>query len=187
MLDFLFTGWGAFWMTLFMLVPFALMFYWIIRRKSVVDPGPSATPRGKLSQLEGVWMTVVFVVFVGVNLASLKFMPTIAAAHAATSGEPVQEIELTAQSWSYDISNRQIVAGSPVRFSGKSSDTQHGFAVYHPDGRLLFTMILMPGLTNPTQVVHTFKEPGTYKVRCLEYCGIVHHAMQDELTVVASN
>lgn len=186
MLDFLFTGWGAFWMTLFMLVPFALMFYFVLHRKSVVDPGPSTTPRSKLSQLEGVWLTVVFVVFVGVNLASLKFMPTIAAAHAATSGVPVLDIELTAQSWAYDISKREIEAGSTVRFSGRSSDTQHGFAVYHPDGRLLFTMILMPGLSKPTQVVHTFKDPGKYKVRCLEYCGIAHHAMQDELTVVAS-
>lgn len=186
MLDFLFTGWGAFWMTLFMLIPFALMFYYVIHRKGVVDPNPSSTPRKSLSRLEGVWMTVVFVVFVGVNLASLRFMPTIAAAHAATSGEPLQEIDVSAQSWSYQISEREIQAGKPVRFSGKSTDTQHGFAVYHPDGRLLFTMILMPGLANPTQVVHTFKEPGKYKVRCLEYCGIVHHAMQDEITVVAS-
>ncbi|MCZ7564452.1 MAG: hypothetical protein M5U08_12335 [Burkholderiales bacterium] len=130
---------------------------------------------------------MVFVVFVGVNLASLKYMPTIAAARAETSRDPVQEINLTAKSWGYDISSRQIEAGRPVRFSGKSSDTQHGFAVYHPSGRMLFTMMLMPGLTNPTTLVHTFREPGKYKVRCLEYCGIAHHGMLDELTVVARN
>ncbi|MGN2393196.1 cytochrome C oxidase subunit II [Pelomicrobium sp. G1] len=187
MLDFLFSGWGAFWMTLFMAVPFAVIFYYVIYRKSVVDPGPSATPRKELSRLEGIWLAVVFVVFVGVNLASLKYMPTIAAARAATSGQPLQEIDVTAKSWVYEISNRRIEAGHPVRFSGKSSDTQHGFAVYHPDGRMLFTMMLMPGLTRPTTLVHTFKEPGRYKVRCLEYCGIAHHAMLDELIVVESN
>ena len=187
MLDFLFTGWGAFWMTLFMLTPFAAIFYYIVYRKSVVDTGPSATPRKQLSRIEGIWLATVFVVFVVVNLASLKFMPTIAAAHAATTEQTLHEINLTATSWAFDISNRQIKAGSTVRFSGKSSDTMHGFAVYHPEGRMLFTMMLMPGLTNPTTLVHTFKEPGKYKVRCLEYCGIAHHAMQDELLVVNNN
>lgn len=184
MRDWLFSSWGAFWMVLFMIIPFVLMFVYVLTRKGS-RPGEAA--HGRLSRYEGVWMTVVFVVFVGVNLASLKFMPTIATAHAATVGEPVQEIDVSAQSWAYDISDRKIVAGFPVRFNGKSTDTQHGFAVYHPDGRMLFTMILMPGLTKPTQVVHTFTDPGTYKVRCLEYCGIAHHAMLDELTVVASN
>jgi cytochrome c oxidase subunit 2 len=187
MLDFLFTGWGAFWMTMFMLVPFAAIFAYVVYRKSVVDTGPSATTHNELSRLEGIWLTVVFVVFVGVNLASLKFMPIIATANAATSNLPLQEIDLTAKSWAYDISSRQIEAGRPVRFSGRSVDTQHGFAVYHPDGRMLFTMLLMDGLKKPTTVVHTFKEPGTYKVRCLEYCGIAHHVMQDELIVVKSN
>lgn len=187
MLDFLFTGWGAFWMMLFMVVPFGLMFHYVIRRKSVVEPGPSATPRSRLARIEGVWLAVVFVVFVGVNLASLRFMPTLAATRVVASGAPVQEINLTAKSWGYDLSSRQIETGRPVRFAGKSSDTQHGFAVYHPDGRLLFTMMLIPGLNRPTTLVHTFTEPGKYKVRCLEYCGIAHHGMMDELTVVKAN
>jgi len=42
---------------------------------------------------------------------------------------------------------------------------------------------LMPGMEAATTLVHTFKEPGEYKIRCLEYCGIVHHAMQDLLVV----
>jgi cytochrome c oxidase subunit 2 len=62
----------------------------------------------------------------------------------------------------------------------------HGFAVYHPDGRVLFTMMLIPGM-KPASLVHTFTEAGEYKVRCLEYCGIAHHAMQDRLVVVNRN
>ena len=57
---------------------------------------------------------------------------------------------------------------------------------YHPDGRMLFTMLMMPGVSKATSVVRTFTEPGTYKIRCLEYCGIAHHGMQDELIVVKS-
>ena len=128
----------------------------------------------------------VFVIFVGVNLASMKYMPTIASAHAATTRTDIQDVDLTATSWSYEMSTREVEAGRPVRFSGRSSDTMHGFAVYHPNGRLLFTMMLMPGLSKPTSLIHTFEDPGTYKVRCLEYCGIAHHGMRDEITVVAA-
>lgn len=184
MLDFLFSGWGAFWMTLFMLVPFAAIFFYVIYRKSVVDTAPGRTPRKEISRLEGIWLAVVFVVFLGVNLASLKYMPTIATAHAAATRTDIQQIDLTAKSWAYDMSSREVEAGRPVRFSGRSSDAIHGFAVYHPDGRVLFTMMLMPGLTKPTSLIHTFADPGKYKVRCLEYCGIAHHGMRDELVVV---
>ncbi len=185
MLDFLFSGWGAFWMTLFMLVPFAAVFYYIIRRKSVIDPAPQATARAQISRIEVGWLALVLVVFVAVNVASLKYMPTLRTAHAATRAD-VQRVDLTATSWAYDMSSREVQAGRPVRFSGRSNDTMHGFAVYHPDGRMLFTIMLMPGLEKPTSLIHTFEDPGTYKVRCLEYCGVAHHTMRDELVVVAS-
>ena len=186
MLDFLFSGWGAFWATMAMLLPFAGMFWYVIQRKSVANSGRSVTQPAALSRIEGYWLTAVFVIFVTINLASLKFMPIIATARAATGGVPLQEIEFTATSWSYEMSSRQVEAGKPVRFSGRAKDTQHGFAVYHPDGRMLFTMLMMPGVSKATSVVHTFSEPGTYKIRCLEYCGIAHHAMKDELIVAKS-
>lgn len=185
MLDLLFTGWGAFGMVLFMVVPFVIVSVYVIYKKSLISA--SHAPPRKLSRIEGVWLTAVFVIFVGVNLASIKFMPIVATAHAVATRTDIQQVDVTARSWAYDISSRQIEAGRPVRFSGTSSDTMHSFAVYSPEGRLLFTMMLMPGLSKPTSIIHTFKEPGKYKVRCLEYCGIAHHAMQDELTVVASN
>lgn len=186
MLDYLFSGWGAFWVTMAMLLPFAGMFWYVVRRKSVVDSGPGNTPPAAMSRLEGYWLTAVFVIFVTINLASLKFMPIIATARAATGGVPVQEVQLTATSWSYEMSSREVESGKPVRFSGRAKDTQHGFAVYHPDGRMLFTMLMMPGVAKPTTVVHTFSDPGIYKIRCLEYCGIAHHGMKDELIVVKS-
>lgn len=185
MLDFLFSGWGAFWMTLAMLLPFAAVFAYVVRRKSIVDPSPAATARARISRVEVGWLGLVLVVFVGVNLASLKYMPTLASARAATSGADIQDVDLTAKSWAYDMSSRRVEAGRPVRFSGRSDDTMHGFAVYHPDGRMLFTLMLMPGLAKPTSLVYTFKDAGTYTVRCLEYCGIAHHAMRDEIVVLA--
>lgn len=152
----------------------------------MVDTGPTSLQPSEFVPLEGIWLTFAFIFFLMVNLASLKFIPW-ATASAVINTEPEVQIDFTAKSWAYDISNRQIEVGKPVRFSGRSTDTQHGFAIYHPDGRVLFTMLMMPNTTKPTTATYTFTEPGKYKVRCLEYCGIAHHAMQDELTVVKSN
>jgi cytochrome c oxidase subunit 2 len=48
---------------------------------------------------------------------------------------------------------------------------------------LLFQVQAMPGYVN--QVEYVFDKPGTYHVVCLEYCGVAHHAMTAEFTVVA--
>jgi cytochrome c oxidase subunit II len=181
--SFYLTGWGAFGMMLFMLLPFMAVFFYIVLTRASADPTPEKTGYVKM---ERAWIGLVVVVFVGVNIASIDFMPTTATAKAMASGEKLTEVNFTAESWSYDISETKIEVGKPIRFSGKSLDTMHGFAVYHPDGKVLFTMMLMPGLEGPTSLVHTFKDAGTYVVRCLEYCGNSHHEMRDEIVVVAA-
>ena len=39
----------------------------------------------------------------------------------------------------------------------------------------------MPGYVNRLQ--YTFTAPGTYRILCLEYCGLVHHQMMTDLVV----
>ena len=186
MLDFLYlNGWGPFIVTLLFFIPFAVVFAYVVSKKSKPNQEASDAKGNILSRVEGIWIAIVAVLFVAFNLMSLGYMPTTQTARAAINEKDIQQVDVTAVSWSYDISNRTIEANRPVRFSGKSSDTMHGFAVYHPDGDVLFTMMLMPGFKTPTSIVHTFDEPGTYTVRCLEYCGLAHHAMRDTLTVVA--
>lgn len=43
----------------------------------------------------------------------------------------------------------------------------------------------MPDYVNRLQLV--FRKEGTYKVLCMEYCGIAHHNMLAEIRVVASD
>jgi cytochrome c oxidase subunit 2 len=183
--SFYLTGWGALWMTLILFVPFAVVFLYVIIKKSSSNSGDPGS--GNYSRVEALWVGLVVVVFVGVNLGSIGYMPTVATATANASGQDILDVDITAESWAFDISSNKIEVGRPVRFSGKSMDTMHSFAVYHPNGKVLFTMMLMPGLDNPTSLIHTFTEPGTYTVRCLEYCGLSHHEMLDELVVVAKS
>lgn len=184
MMDFLYSnGFGAFAIMLFFQIPFLIVFIRIVYKKAYVDPKPSGTAPEKYSRVETVWIATVVVLFFVVNIASIAYMPPIKTAEASIAKD-IQEVDVTARSWFYEISDRNLEVGRPVRFSAKSVDTVHGFAVYHPDGRILFTMMLMPGLETPASIIHTFTEPGKYKVRCSEYCGLVHHGMQDELIIV---
>lgn len=181
------TGWGAFGMTLFLFVPFFLVFLYVIVKKTSRNASPSTADHSKYVRAEYLWIGLVIVVFVVANLASIRFMPTVITAKAKASNVETTDITVKAQSWDFDISGGEIKVGKPVKFSGTSSDTMHGFAIYHPNGKVLFTMMLMPGTDGPTSLIHTFTEPGTYTVRCLEYCGANHHEMRDEITVVADN
>jgi cytochrome c oxidase subunit 2 len=65
-----------------------------------------------------------------------------------------------------------------------SADVNHDFAIYAPDGRIVVQTQAMPGFVN--KILYTFDKPGTYKIRCLEYCGLGHDVMAADLTVVAA-
>ena len=183
MLDFIYqSGWGAFTVLLLFQLPFLVVFLYVVFTKHSASDVDDA----KINKLKGGWLTLCIALFLIVNLASIKFIPAISTAKAASSGVAAIDVEVAAQSWSYDMSAQEFVAGVPVRFNAKSLDTVHGFAVYHPDGRVLFTMMLVPGVAT-SSLIYTFKDPGTYKIRCLEYCGIAHHEMSDEIVVTAAD
>lgn len=180
------SGWGAFAVLLLFQIPFLVVFLSVVFRKAYVNTGPSDITDTKIKSLRGGWLTLVIALFLIVNLASISFIPAVYTAKAAASNIPVTDVSVEAQSWSYDMSEREFEAGKPVRFTAKSLDTVHGFAVYHPEGNVLFTMMLIPGVGD-SSLIYTFDQPGTYKVRCLEYCGMAHHDMNDEIVVTAAS
>lgn len=96
-----------------------------------------------------------------------------------------QVVDAVGQQWSWTLTPDKVRAGSPVEFLVTASDVNHGFAIYAPDGRIATQTQAMPGFTN--KLVHTFTEPGTYTVMCLEYCGIGHAPMTAELEVTAAS
>ena len=54
MLDFLYqSAWGAFTIMLFFQIPFLIVFFYIVYRKSHTDPGPSGTDEKRISRIEG--------------------------------------------------------------------------------------------------------------------------------------
>lgn len=83
--------------------------------------------------------------------------------------------------WYWELSQETVKRGQPVEFRVTATDVTHGFAIYDADLNLVTQTQAMPGYINTLH--HTFDRPGTYKVLCLEYCGLSHHGMIAELTV----
>jgi cytochrome c oxidase subunit II len=126
---------------------------------------------------------IVAVVMVGANWKTLSELPyrAVASAQAAIAG-PVQRVSAVGEQWDWKITPNQVVAGRPVDFHVTSKDVNHGFAIYDQGLRIVAQTQAMPGFDNVLR--YTFDEPGVYRVMCLEYCGLMHHEMKAEITVV---
>lgn len=121
------------------------------------------------------------IVFVVGSFATLHHFPI------PPQDEPLgvhQVVDVVGIQWSWQITPDTVTAGSPVEFRVTSKDVNHGFAIYAPDGRIVTQVQAMPGYTN--KLVHTFTQPGTYVVQCLEYCGLGHAPMTSKIEVVAA-
>jgi cytochrome c oxidase subunit 2 len=90
-------------------------------------------------------------------------------------GPPALTVQVVARQWEWELSTRTLPRGQVVEFAVTAADVNHGFGIYGPSGGLLAQVQAMPRYVN--RLITTFSQPGTYTVRCLEYCGIPHHGM----------
>ena len=93
-----------------------------------------------------------------------------------------QIINAVGYQWRWELSRTEVVAGQPVEFRITSADVNHGFGIYDTNLRLVAQTQAMPGYTNTLR--HTFDAEGTYRILCMEYCGLAHHNMVTEIKVV---
>lgn len=119
----------------------------------------------------------------------LLFVPAIAYSLTKTPyghdlREPGAVVQATGHQWAWDITPATVRAGQLVEIRVTGSDVNHGFGVYDTNDRLVTQTQGMPGFTNVIR--HTFTTPGTYRIRCLEYCGLGHHTMVSQLVVTAA-
>jgi len=124
-----------------------------------------------------IWgLTVLGVV---VTVASLWSWP-----HAVSASDDVVTVNATGGQWYWDIDVEEVPMNRIVVFNAHTEDVNHGLGVYGPNGRLHVQVQAMPGYVN--QIEYVFEEPGLYQVLCMEFCGIAHHDMVAEFTVVAN-
>ncbi|MDY6980236.1 MAG: cytochrome C oxidase subunit II [Pseudomonadota bacterium] len=130
-------------------------------------------PRGKLFGLA---------LAAGVVITAITLVPW---PHQLQAGAQVDRIvEASARQWSWSLSDDRARVGERIEFQITSEDVNHGFALYDPDMQLVSQIQAMPGYTNRLQ--YTFEQPGEYRILCLEFCGLAHHAMTATFTVASA-
>ena len=131
----------------------------------------------RLGEREKTWFAIVIVLLVALLFATIFFTP-----YGRSAGPDAQIEKIKGLQFAWLVPGKPLQAGRPVEFRLTSDDVSHGFGVYTSSGRFLFQVQVMAGKTQT--YVYTFKRPGTYKILCLEYCGLNHDQMQSRLTVV---
>ncbi|MEM7408820.1 MAG: cytochrome C oxidase subunit II [Myxococcota bacterium] len=116
-------------------------------------------------------------------LAGFFIVPALTLRHLPYSPDGVEStvVDVTAHQWRWEISQTDFTAGESVLFRVGSADVNHGFAIYDDTNRVLAQVQAMPGYVN--EIAFKFDDPGTYRIMCLEYCGLVHHGMLAALSV----
>lgn len=124
---------------------------------------------------------VLIVTFAPAMVYNLLDLP-YAAAHAGAHARQARVIEAVGYQWRWELSSDEVGVGEPVEFRITTVDVNHGFGIYDTDLRLVAQTQAMPGYTNTLR--HRFDTEGTYRVLCMEYCGVAHQNMMAEIKVV---
>jgi len=127
--------------------------------------------------LRRVWLWIVVMVAAAAVAASLFALPY--PGNATTAHATAVRVEGYQYVW--ELSKTSFQVGQTINFAVTGGDVNHGFGLYDPHGMLIAQVQAMPGYIN--HLVVTFTMPGTYIVRCLEYCGMGHHLMETPLIV----
>ena len=133
------------------------------------EPVSQAAVSSKGYAIRRYWFWTVLIVAVAAFIVSIPRFPY---GSAQSLGKHYTVI---AQQYSFSLP-AVLPADTPVVFDVTSRDVNHGFAIYDPDGRLVGQVQAMPDYVN--HLPFRFHTRGRYTVRCLEYCGIAHAAMQ---------
>jgi cytochrome c oxidase subunit 2 len=99
------------------------------------------------------------------------------------AGDPgAQQLNVKGVQFAWLVKGR-VRAGRPVQFNLTSGDVNHNLGLYTMGWKLLFQVQVVPGRTQ--HYVYTFRRPGSYRVVCLEFCGLDHHLMNTTIRVGA--
>jgi cytochrome c oxidase subunit 2 len=122
------------------------------------------------------WLGLLLVA--GVVVLALTFFDL---PYASGSGSKRTLVKVTGVQFVWSIVPDHVPAGTPIRFDVTSADVNHGFGIYDRHGHLLGSVQAMPGYHNELDL--TFETPGTYRIRCLEFCGLNHAVMETDFIV----
>jgi len=132
----------------------------------------------KLREREKAWFVVSVALLTALLFATIFFTP-----YGKGAGDPgAQQLNVKGVQFAWLVKGR-VRAGRPVQFNLTSGDVNHNLGLYTMGWKLLFQVQVVPGRTQ--HYVYTFRRPGSYRVVCLEFCGLDHHLMNTTIRVGA--
>lgn len=193
-------GWGPYSLLLMLILTIvvATAGFFIVMATTRTRRKQSFTSKSKVHP-ERYWAIGVATVLAWLWINSYPWMPPVAFSSVNPTKDHVQVVDVTAGQWFWLIHNEgkpplapgqsphlTLIAGQPVKFVAHSVDVNHGFGIMRGsiDSPILLQMQVVPKLDNV--FYYTFKEPGIYFIRCLEYCGYAHPYMTSVVTVLPS-
>jgi heme/copper-type cytochrome/quinol oxidase subunit 2 len=154
---------------------------------------------------ERYWGIFVAALLIWFWILGYPWMPPVAFDSALLESQNIHTVGVTAGQWYWMLDDRgnsqnandtsvitnnnqlYVKAGETVKFVARSIDVNHGFGVLSSSNQMdvpLFQMQVVPGFDNI--FYYTFKKPGIYTIRCLEYCGWNHPYMVSSITIHAA-
>lgn len=134
--------------------------------------------RETLEKREGYWGVAVVAFLVVVLGGTILQIPYWKSERA---GKVPQTVNVTGRQFAWTVDPPRVRIGEKTRFRVRSADVSHGLGVYDPDDVLIKQVNVAPGRTQ--DFIITFDRAGTYKLLCLEFCGVDHHLMENKLEV----
>lgn len=117
------------------------------------------------------WCALKIVLVVGIS------QPSVGLAQ-----ESVREINIRAQSFTFEPNDIEVVEGQRVRLFVEAVDVPHGIGI----AGLGVEGVARPGIA-PTVLEFVADKPGRYRFVCTVFCGVNHGEMLGELTVVSGS
>jgi cytochrome c oxidase subunit 2 len=155
-------------------IPLMLVFLAVARSASSTgDPDRIAASGARWRRTTFWGLVIIFVPAIAFSLTRLPY--------AKAGATPDVVVNAQGNQWAWQVAPASVNAGQLVEIRVTSGDVNHGFSVYDANNRLIVQTQAMPGYTNVIR--HRFTEAGTYRILCLEYCGLGHHTMAGQLVV----
>lgn len=129
-----------------------------------------------LQHREGIWGIAVIaflVILLGATIFSVPYFDNESAG--------AQKLQITGRQYAWSINPPRVRAGVTTDVELDAVDVNHAIGIYNSDDTLIKQVNILPGVTQDFKI--SFDEPGTYTLRCLEYCGVDHHLMENKLEV----
>lgn len=148
----------------------------IIFRSTRVGFRVRVTPREELERREGYWGIAVITFLILLLAGTIFSVP-----YFDNDPDAPQKVDVTSRQFAFTVDPPRIKAGVETEFNVDAVDVNHALGLYNPDNTLIKQVNVLPGVTQSFTI--TLDQPGDYTLRCLEFCGIDHHLMQNQLEV----